>query len=125
MNKVVIIDNNSLEREKIKNLMLSSGYIVFSASNGKKGLDLIQDIKPDLVVTEIIMPERDGLEVITTLNKTYPETRIIAISAGGSRLADFPLLDLALQMGADFTFDKPVDEKSFIEVIKRIFSAAF
>jgi YesN/AraC family two-component response regulator len=125
MNNVVVIDDNSQVRSKIKNLILNAGYKVFEASNGRLGMDLIQNIKPQLVVTEIIMPEQDGLEIISAVNIKFPETKIIAMSAGGGRLINFPLLELALKIGADFIFDKPLDENKFIDLVKRIFSDAF
>jgi len=125
MNKVVVIDDNSQVRDRIKNIILKAGYIVFDAPNGKIGLKLVKNKNPNLVVTDIVMPEQDGLEVISNVQRDYPETKIIAISGGSRKLGNLPILELALKIGADFIFDKPVNEKKFLDVINQIFVGAF
>lgn len=85
---------------------MQAGCTVIAAQDGVGGVRLRQQALPDLVVTDIIMPEREGIETIVTIRKERPETRIIAISGGG-RLGDIELLRMARLLGADDVIPKP------------------
>ena len=79
------------------------------AEDGNKGLKLIEGNSYDLVITDIVMPEKDGLEVVMELKQLFPNIRIIVISGGGERLNIQDLLKMARLMGADRVMSKPLD----------------
>lgn len=84
-----------------------AGFNTFSATNGWRALRMIGDIKPDLLVTDIIMPEIEGIQTIITAKRGVPEMSIIAVSGGGVYGRSGTLLNWARQLGADETLAKP------------------
>lgn len=108
--KVMIVDDEDLVREVLCENLVECGFDVVVAVDGQDALTMIEDgrQKPDVVVTDIIMPRREGLEVIMELRRRHPSIRLIAISGGGrSKSADF--LNLAKKLGADAVLPKPLD----------------
>lgn len=103
----------------LRMILEEAGYEVDDAENGAKGFERIAERTPDLVVTDIIMPEKEGLEVIATLRRDYPRVPIIAISGGG-RLGPEDYLDLAGRLGADSVFIKPVDRDDLLHVVSEL-----
>jgi CheY-like chemotaxis protein len=79
-------------------------------------MELFKYKVPDLLITDIIMPEKEGLETIFELRKTYPKLKIIAISGGG-RISPSGYLPGAKLLGADMVFEKPLDQKKFLHAI--------
>lgn len=106
MRKILLIDDESGLVEELKILLTENGFSVCSASNGREGVSLFHVFLPDLVITDILMPEQEGIETILELKKASPDLRIIAISGGGLvEATDY--LKLALQVGADASLQKP------------------
>jgi YesN/AraC family two-component response regulator len=89
---------------------------VLLANNGGEGLRLLQTSTADLVITDIFMPEKDGLEVTATLRRLFPKLRIIAISGG---TADFDYLDVVKNLGAHRALRKPLIVKELLETIRQ------
>jgi len=121
MAKILIIDDDNQFREMLHEMVKREGYIVFSALDGAEGMKIFKQEKPDLVITDIIMPEKEGLETILELKKNVPEVKIIAISGGGrSHPGDYLLT--AKYFGADKTLAKPFSKSellnSIVEVLK-------
>jgi DNA-binding response OmpR family regulator len=84
MPKILIIEDDNMLRSMVSRVLKQYGYLdVVDVADGRDGLKLCQESKFDLVITDIIMPEVDGMEVIFTLQKSFPGTRIIAMSGGG------------------------------------------
>jgi CheY-like chemotaxis protein len=123
MKNILIIDDDDLFRGMTKKLLEKSGYTVAEASDGQSGLKVAAEMSPDLIVTDIIMPNMDGLETITALRKNEPTMKIIAVSGGG-RIASTCYLPTAKVMGAHKSFDKPFDHNEFLEAIKELLSSA-
>jgi DNA-binding response OmpR family regulator len=84
-----------------------AGFNTFSASNGWRALRMINEIKPDLLVTDIIMPDIEGIQTIITAKRGVPEMSIIAVSGGGAYGRSGSLLNWARQLGADEALAKP------------------
>jgi len=106
---ILVIDDDSSTRVLIRFVLEKAGYCVFEAANGMKGIQIFNKNKIDLIVTDIIMPEKEGLETIIELRKTCPEIKIIAISAGeGDVSKQNEYLDLANNLGADQVVGKPI-----------------
>ncbi len=121
MRKILIIDDEAPVRKILARLLEKNEYEVIEAVNGKKGISLFNQHNPDLVITDLIMPEKEGLETIRELKQINPEVQIIAISGGG--ITDPKMyLGLASKFGAVQTFSKPVDNKTLISAINEILS---
>ena len=120
MKKILVIDDEAPVRKMLNALLTSNGYDVIEAENGKKGLALFDEHSPDLLITDIVMPESDGLEIITTLKRNKSDMAIIAISSGGKMANTKMYLTLASKLGVDKIFEKPVDNELLISAIKSL-----
>jgi CheY-like chemotaxis protein len=83
MAKILVIDDNDVLGKLVSRMLQSEGHEVITASDGKQGVALFSERLPDLVITDLIMPDMDGVETIVALRKIAPETKIIAMSGGG------------------------------------------
>src|SRR5688572_15378750 len=105
--KVLIIDDDSEIRMMLRELLETNGYEVSEAENGEAGLRAFEKTLPEVVVTDIVMPDREGISTIMELKKRKANTRIIAISGGARSSSDY--LNWARKLGADRTLDKPLN----------------
>jgi len=119
MAKILVFDDEPSILLMIKKMLEKAGHEVDLALNGREGMELLEINKPDLVITDIIMPEKEGLETIIELRKRYPELKIIAISGGG-RFGPEGYLPGAKLLGADLVFQKPLDQKEFLEAVSKL-----
>jgi len=102
-------------------MLESKNHEVVEAQNGKVGLRLYRKNSTDLVVTDILMPDKEGIETIRELRRDFPEVKIIAISGGG-RLGLERYLKLAKKMGAQRTLEKPFNGNELNEVVRELLS---
>ena len=108
MSRILVIDDEPQIRTLLREALEIAGHQVLEAGNGKEGLRAYQAQPADLVITDILMPEKEGLECILELRRIDPGVRVFAIS-GGSRFVQKDVLDLARRFGARRTFWKPFD----------------
>jgi CheY-like chemotaxis protein len=107
MARILLIDDDEPVRIMLRQMLEHFGHTVVEARNGKEGLALFQPATVDLVITDIVMPEKDGLEVVRALRRQHPPVKVIAISgAAGKRAADY--LQMATFMGAATVLAKPL-----------------
>ena len=118
MKQILIIDDETQIRLMLKKILEREGFRATVASDGKEGMDLFNNEPADLVITDIIMPEKDGLEVILELKKSYPDVPIIAISGGGKNSSSH-YLDMAKLLGANAIFEKPIDKEELLNAVKK------
>src|SRR6266576_3627079 len=104
--RILVMDDDELLREALRVVLEGAGYEVLEASDGEVGLRLQREHAADLVVVDVFMPERDGLEVIKALRVESPQVKIIAVSGGG-RTAQIEVLSVAAAFGAARTLVKP------------------
>jgi DNA-binding response OmpR family regulator len=104
--KVLVIDDDELLRGAVAKLLRHDGHEMIAAANGLHGMELFRQEQPGLVITDIIMPEREGIETILELRRADPRVRIIAMSGGG-RLGEINVLKMARLLGADDVIEKP------------------
>lgn len=117
MKKVLVIDDDIAFNEILKEQLEWAGYEVACAFDGEQGLALYQSFKPDIVITDIIMPNKDGIEVILALiNDDDCKSKIIVISGGG-RIAGIEYLKLTENLGIKNVLEKPF---SFVDLQKAI-----
>jgi CheY-like chemotaxis protein len=116
MAKILVIDDEPSILLMIKKMLEKAGHVVDMALNGKEGMQIFENNKADLLITDIIMPEKEGLETIVEMKKKYPDLKIIAISGGGRISADGYLPGAKL-LGANMVFQKPLVQKEFLEAV--------
>jgi CheY-like chemotaxis protein len=114
---VLLVEDDKELREMLKMSLLRSGYTVMEAENGKDAIVHFKPLVTDLVVTDLIMPEEDGLKVVIKLRELKPSIRIIAISGGG-KVGPGSYLNLAKALGADAIFSKPFSINDLISKIE-------
>ncbi len=90
------------------------GYQTFCARNGRMGVQMLQRLKPDLMVTDIVMPEMEGIGAILEARRSTPDTKVIAISGGGQYGRSSNFLEWASELGADEVLAKPFRMSSLI-----------
>lgn len=121
MAKILVFDDEPSILLMIKKMLEKAGHEVDIALNGRDGMEQFERNRPDLVITDIIMPEKEGLETILELRKRYPALKIIAISGGG-RVGPDGYLPSAKLLGADMVFQKPLVQKEFMEAVALLLS---
>ncbi|MBC8059213.1 MAG: response regulator [Clostridiaceae bacterium] len=117
MKSVLVIDDSKTIREYLKLILETSGYSVIEAINGKEGYELFTKENPDIVITDIFMPEMDGIEFIQKLHLEAPSIKIIAISDGG-RVGESPYLKICELLGAYKCMVKPIKKDLLLEALK-------
>lgn len=122
MPKVLIIDDEANIRSVLKDMLGMSGYEVDTAENGKEAKELYDKNEYDVVITDIIMPEQDGFEVILDYRNKNQLDRIIAISGGG-RTSSEDYLNIANHFGVSSIFSKPPNYKDLIAKVDEIVAA--
>jgi DNA-binding response OmpR family regulator len=116
MAKILVFDDEPSILLMLKKMLEKAGHEVDMALNGKEGMELFEKNKPDMVITDILMPQKEGLETILELRKKCPELKIIAISGGG-RIGPEGYLPSAKLLGADMVFQKPLVQKEFLKAV--------
>jgi CheY-like chemotaxis protein len=104
---ILVIEDDPGVRRVLQHTLEYAGHTVKAVDNGRDALRAVNESEPDLVVTDIVMPDSDGLEVIRILTSDHPAVRIIAISGGGM-IHRTTYLELAHLLGAHLTLQKPV-----------------
>ena len=106
MATILIIDDEEIIRSLLRSALEAEGYEVTEAANGRQGLELYRHKQTDLVITDILMPELNGLDMLLELTREFLHAKVIAISgAGGEKEKN--VLDIAKLLGARQTFQKP------------------
>jgi CheY-like chemotaxis protein len=113
---ILVMDDDPSVRTTLKFVLEDSGYTVALAENGRVGLALYCTLRPDLVITDIIMPDKEGIETIIAIRKRHPTARIIAISGGGRR-GDTQFLRLAKSFGASHVLAKPFTPEELLNLV--------
>lgn len=121
MAKVLVVDDEELARFTVREILETAGHEVEEAENGVEALALQSAGPFDLVITDIIMPEKEGLETIIELKQRNPSLNIIAISGGG-RTRNLDFLKLADECGADSILTKPFSEDELMECVNACLS---
>ena len=98
------------------NCLSSEGFDVITAENGNQGIKAIEEYRPDLVLTDIIMPEKNGIEVAMYLRMNYPDIRVIAMTSGGTISAQDHLNNI-MKLGADYMLKKPFKKDEVLHAI--------
>ena len=120
MAHILIAEDDDGVRGVIKRILDKAGHKISEASNGKTAIDICSGSNPpDLIITDIIMPDKEGLETIKEIKSASPGIKIIAISGGG-RIGPMTYLELAKKLGANGTLTKPFLPKDLTKVVEEV-----
>jgi DNA-binding NtrC family response regulator len=119
MARILIIDDDVHILRMLRQTLERKGYEVIEASNGKEGIRLYREEPADLIITDLIMPEKEGIETIKELRRDFPQLKIIAISGGG-RIGAEAYLPMAKKLGAMRTFIKPIAREELLEAVREL-----
>jgi CheY-like chemotaxis protein len=117
--KLLVIDDEKLARLTIRKILERVGHDVVEATNGADGIAMFRANPCELVVTDIVMPEKEGVETIKELKRDFPEVPVIAISGGG-RTRNLDFLKLAMQNGADMVLAKPFSHEDLSTAVANV-----
>jgi CheY-like chemotaxis protein len=107
MPTILVIDDDQHVRGMLRTVLEDFGYKVLEAPDGNIGVQLFSENRVDLIITDIIMPDKEGLETIREIKASSPDAKIIAIS-GGAKVGPGTYLKLAERLGAQRVFEKPI-----------------
>jgi len=117
--ELLLIDDDIGMRSMLFRALTRAGYAVHEAGDGKEGLKLLSSHPIGLVITDIIMPEVEGVELIFRIRKSHPNVPIIAMSGGG-RLSPLGYLEVAKSCGANRTLTKPFEIDQLLRAIEEL-----
>ncbi len=119
MGRIMVVEDDKAVRELLREILKRAGHEVIAAGNGKEAIALYQDTPADLIITNILMPEKEGLETIQEMRRDDPDIKIIAISGGG-QIGPADYLEIARRFGAMRTFSKPFDRKELLAAVDEL-----
>src|SRR5215831_12752282 len=119
MARILIIEDNDDDRESLEELLVIAKHNVCSAPNGKVAMQMLRERRVELVITDMLMPEMDGVETIVALRREYPDIKIIAVSGSGV-ISSGSYLRLARSLGAQFVLPKPFTASEILDAIENL-----
>ena len=120
MASILVIDDDAPMRRFVRHALAKHGHDLAEASDGAQALRILAERPIDLVITDLLMPETDGIETILELRRLYPATKIIAISGGGEYQSGAGFLRAAVSLGADRTLTKPFEFKELLPAVQAL-----
>ncbi|MBT4269660.1 MAG: response regulator [Deltaproteobacteria bacterium] len=123
MTKILIIEDDNDFRQMLHLTLKHNGYDVIEAADGQKGVELYYEEKPDLVITDIFMPGKEGVETVIELRESNPNIKIIAIS-GAVTHSKLNFLSEMQDIGVQKVFEKPFKSEDFLAGIKELLETA-
>lgn len=116
---ILVIDDDEAMRRLIVKTLSAENHRMVEAPNGHEGMKLLGEIKPDAVITDILMPQKEGIETIREIREVAPEMKIIAMSGGGSS-HNLMFLDVARAFGADAALAKPFRPAELKDTVAKV-----
>lgn len=120
MPRILVIDDDENTRDILRRMLTRRGYEVLEAENGFEGIRCFQEEGADLVVTDVLMPEKEGLETIQELREEFPSLKIIVMSGGGKLGNAGDFLMIAKIFGAAYSFQKPIPREKFLGAVEAL-----
>ena len=117
MARILVVDDDFETRAIIEKMLLSAGHEVICAANGLEALQLCRAESADLVLTDLFMPEVDGIEAIQAIRREFPNVKIIAMSGNPTATS---MLSVARRLGTIATLQKPFTEAELVTVLKEV-----
>lgn len=115
--KILVIDDDPDVLEMFERVLSDAGHAVRISSNARDGLAEIEQTVPDVLITDVLMPDFDGIEVIKSLRQHYPDLWIIAVSGGGRYMPAHVSLTMSEAFGADRILRKPIQRAELLAAL--------
>ncbi|CAA7625220.1 response regulator [Magnetospirillum sp. UT-4] len=120
MSRILIVEDTRLMRDSLVDVLSASGHQVTTAEHGAQAVEMIAaGAQFDVIITDIIMPEMDGIETILEIQTMQPDARIIAISGGSARLEKAQGLETARRLGAVAVLEKPFEIDTLLDAVAK------
>ena len=119
--RILIIDCDVESLKSLRRVLVAMGQDTLASCDGRRGLDMIREAAPQVVLTEVLMPDLDGIEIIREIKRVSPSTKVIAMSSGSSAMNREYALYLAARVGADAQLPKPFTTAQLLAAIGTIF----
>lgn len=120
MARILVVDDEIELRTLLRKILTRRGHDVIEAENGSMAISIVErDEKLDMIITDIFMPDTDGIEVLRHLRAGYPDLKIVVMSGGGNRVSR-GYLPAATALGADHVIEKPFDPSAVGEQIETL-----
>lgn len=116
---ILVVDDAAFMRMMIRDILAKEGYSIHEAVNGRDAIEKYDEVHPDLVTMDITMPEMDGIEALRAIRATYPEARILMVSAMGQQ----KMIVDALEAGALDFLVKPFQPTKVLATVKKCLHA--
>ena len=120
MARILVIDDNADMREVMRLILEGAGYSVDLAADGALGLVLQRSRPADVVITDIFMPNQDGLETVAHLRREFPQVKVIAMSGGGVLVKGSRYLSTASEIGAHALLAKPFHPEQLLRAVREL-----
>ncbi len=117
MAKILVMEDVEQMRTLFEDILETTGHSIRLAKDGIEGMNLFYEEKPDLVITDIFMPEKDGLEIVREIRGKHPDIPIVAVSAGAEFCAREDYLNIVKQFGAVETLSKPFRPNELLDIV--------
>jgi len=120
MAKILVIDDEKIVRMAITHKLKKEGHEVIEAEDGEEGIEKYREDPADLIITDIIMPNKEGFETIRDLNEEFPDAKIVAMSGGG-KISSENYLDIAKKFNVVDVFEKSFEWKEMLKIVRKLF----
>ena len=121
MARILLIDDEATVRATLRDMLEEAGHEVLEAGDGDEGLAVLDANTADAVITDLIMPQKEGIETIREVRARFPTMKILAISGGSAGHMDY--LEFAQKLGADKVLSKPLDFDELAQTVSALLAA--
>ena len=119
MARILIVDDEEPIRRTLRRMLEPAGYDVVEAADGREGVELYKEDSVDLVLMDLIMPEKEGIQAAAELRHHDPEVKIIVISGGG-RIGNMEVLKIAQKFGIEHALPKPIRVSDLLALVEDV-----
>jgi DNA-binding NtrC family response regulator len=123
MAKILIVDDEPQLRDMLRQMLQQDSHEVLEAENGIQGCQLYREHKPDIIISDLVMPEQNGIDMLLELKKEFSDLRVLAISGGGGITGSFDYLPIAKLIGAVQILKKPFGLQELREAVELTIAA--
>ncbi len=120
MARILVVDDDASVRATIRKFLEQEGYDVVEVGDGAAALRAYREQPADLVITDIFMPETDGVETTIRLRKEFPDVKVVAITGGAYDFDKKQMLQVAEMLGAERTLTKPFERSELLDVVREV-----
>jgi CheY-like chemotaxis protein len=119
--RVLVIDDSKVIRRTVEAMLRDAGYAALAAADGREGMEMWRETQPDLVLTDIMMPERDGIETMMEIRRHCPQAKILAMT-GFNHSGSVDFGEMLRRLGADDVLIKPFAPEVLLAKVDRLVS---